>query len=1449
MYSDLCPIDSDRQFGPRVDIECRAFDFTLLFEDIFFLALPATIFLCLLPFRLRTIWRSSNEASSYKRVIWKLALYAVLLLFHLLLLVFRLQEPRLSTAVSIVAATLLSISILAAGILSYLEDQRSIRPSDLLVLYLSTSALLSLPTIRSYWLAPYSTTFRSLAIVTLLVTTFLVFFESVRKTDLLRLIAKGDSEEELVGLWSRGFFVWALPFLRQGYSTTLTLTQIPRVDHELREDATWTKLHRYWQSVQRGRYRLLRATFLSHIHLLLSAVAPRLALSAFVFCQPFLISSSVSVLTVGAQDNTDKSFGPALVGAFVLVYLGIAVSRAFYWRQTNRTIASVRSCLIAMIYRHAIGLRAVELKDTAIVTLMGTDVERIAQALRLIHELWASIVEVGIALWLLQRQMAWAFLAPLIVTLVSILMTWGVSSRIGSAQAVWNERVQKRVAITSTMLSNMKAVQMLGMSNIMKNAVTKLREIELRTSEKFRALLILQILLGNIPVTLAPLITFIVYAIIAVTTKSETLLSSQAFASLSLISLATSPLIRFCQALPSLVQAAACFGRIEHFCLKGSAFDETDSLAGPAGSSKADLDLREMYFRPLGKDDHLMAFERADIAWDSESSPVLRDLTLRLPSGLTAIVGPVASGKSTLLWTILGETTLKAGSMTSAVSRAAFCAQTPWIIDETIRYNVTLGLEFDQDWYSFSVTCSCLQGDLDNLPRGDLTLAGSDGASLSGGQRQRVALARAVYSRLPIVLLDDVTSGLDSQMANTLSNRLFGANGYFRTTGISVIVATNDRRIIQYVDTTIVLEGGKIACSGAFQELPHWNAGIVERYITGEITADVVHTSLSNSHPPSHLEMQHHIKNHPEEAISELDGRRNGNWSVYTYYCRSAGLLSMIAWAVSLLLGAVCNGVSTIWIEKWTEANQIHPNQQLGYYLGVYVMFVILTNISMASELWFSFMRIISNTALKLHSDLLKTTLGAPISFYQKQDIGTILNRFSQDMDMIDMVLPMQAAQFTTGAAYCIVQLLIICVLGKYLTATVPVCGVILFFLQKYYLRTSRQVRLIDIEAKAPLYKHFLETLSGVTTIRAYGRGLAFHQQHQKMLDLAQAPYYMLLCIQQWLVLVLDLMVGGLAVVISAIALSPSISSSNSSIGAGSLGVALVIILQFNNLLSQSIQAWTKLETSIGAVHRVQQFVKDTPQEPVGNNTTQPGWPEQGLIRFENVVAAYATGGPNILKDLNLNVEPGEKIAICGPSGSGKSTTLLALLRMIEIQGRIMIDGVDISNLSGDDLRSRLNVLPQEPFFLPGTVRSNLDVKGLSSAGAVQEAVQKVGLWGRVRDIGGLDANLDPTEWSQGEKQLLCLARALLTPSRVLLLDEATSNVDHETESIMLDVIESAFKEHTIISIVHRFAKVEQFDRVAVLKQGRIVEYDVPQALLNRESAFRELFRAYASSR
>lgn len=469
-------------------------------------------------------------------------------------------------------------------------------------------------------------------------------------------------------------------------------------------------------------------------------------------------------------------------------------------------------------------------------------------------------------------------------------------------------------------------------------------------------------------------------------------------------------------------------------------------------------------------------------------------------------------------------------------------------------------------------------------------------------------------------------------------------------------------------------------------------------------------------------------------------------------------------------------------------------------------------------------------------------------------------NRFSQDMNLIDMTLPSQAIQFTTGFASCLVQLLVLCVVGKYLAAVVPVLAAVLFAIQRYYLRTSRQLRILDIEAKAPLYAHFIDTIAGISTIRAFGWHLSFSGRLAEILDLSQRPFYMLFCVQQWLTLVLDLVAGALAVTLVALALSVSVSGdSRGSIGPGALGVALVLTLQFNGLLTQTIQSWTKLETSIGAVARVQQFVASAPVEPGGARVPSASWPESGSVQVCHLTAAHRPGAAAVLTDMSITIAAGEKLAVCGPSGSGKTSLIMALMQMMDLRsGQILIDGTDISTLDGREVRHHLNVVPQDPFFLSGrSLRFNLDPRGNASDASIEMAIRRVSpsLWERLRAIQGSTSNFSSTstldavfvasEWSHGERQLLCLVRALLAPSRVVILDEAMSSVDDKTEALMQQVVETEFRDRTVISVIHRYSHIAWFDRVAVMQHGRIVECDAPLTLLQRDGSFlKQLYNA-----
>ncbi|KAK1478926.1 ABC transporter [Colletotrichum abscissum] len=1407
-----CPLGSDDQFGPRIDYNCRHFDFTLLFEDAIFHILPSA------------------------------ALLSILTVLHLSFVIINIRSLAPRATASLAAGILNFIAVFAAAFHSFLEDQRSTRPSDLLILYFSASAILSLPRLRTLWLISIAGASRGLWTAIIILTVLVVPLESIGKKRFLRTEYRALTKEEETGFWGRSFFTWLMPFFRLGYSRVIHIRDMPEVDKDLAGDRAGASLEAAWSKRKGQKYHpLIRSGFYAYRGTLFAGVITRLFLTAFTFCQPFLITATVKFMQTPKTPQSER-YGQALVGAYVLTYLGLAVSRAAFSRHQFRFTTMLRAGLMSMIFRQTVSLKADDLKDSAAVTLMGTDIERIVLTFNNLHQIWAAVLEVGIAIFLLQRQIASASVVPVVISIVCAFGVIPVSKTIGRAQTAWIERLQKRVAVTASMLGDMKSIKMLGLSGVLSTTITELRRVELRTSEKFRKLVLSQILVSNLPVEFAPFATFVIYSIIAVITKDQTLTTTNAFTALSLIGLLTEPLLLFCQFVPNIVQGVACFKRIEIFCLKAHEGSLREHLTPPARSSVTTLNRTSIeladHLTQKSSEGIIASFCNAKISWSPDSDIVFKDLSLTIKRGITMVVGPVGCGKSCLMESILGETSHSAGTRERMGHGIAYCAQTPWMMNDTVRRNITGGLHHDPKWFDQVLWLCSLTDDVKNMPGGELYNIGSNGVGLSGGQRQRVALARAVYSRHRVVVLDDVFSGLDSKSVSQISSRLFSKDGHFRRNEISIILATHTSALIRHADELIVLANGEVLSQGPYEQVV---ASSPELITKSRLEDD---NNLQRGEESEQAEEA--VK--PTQIQRTLDAeedrlRQNGSWSVYKYYFERAGWVVVGSFVFATFTEAFCSGFTNIWFQWWVEANEKRPNDNLGMYLGVYAFLFAMACIGLSVECWLLFIRIISATAMSLHGDLLHTSLRAPLSFFQSTDTGSITNRFSQDLNLVDVTLPSNAINFASNACACIVKLIILCVMGKYLATSVPLLVGVLFFVQRYYLRTSRQVRLLDIEAKAPIYTHFLETLKGVATIRAYQWEGKFEEQATKLLNTSQKPHYMLACIQQWLALVLDLIVGALALIIVSMA-----TSITDKFSPGAIGVSMVLVLGFNNSLATTIKNWTALETSIGAVARIREFAQTTPSEEreLGSSGVPPErWPMQGRIAFESVTARYTKDGDATLKNLSLSISSGQKIAVCGPSGSGKTSFVLSLLKMIEVtEGKISIDGIDLEGLERAGVRSRINVIPQEPFFIPGSVRFNLDPHSRESSETIKAALDKVGLLGKIAMAGGLDSELDADGFSVGERQLLALTRALVERSQILILDEATSSVDQDTEDKMQRIIEEEFLEQTVISVIHRLRFIEKYDRVLLLKQGEVVEWDSPDTLLATDSEFKKLLAA-----
>lgn len=479
----------------------------------------------------------------------------------------------------------------------------------------------------------------------------------------------------------------------------------------------------------------------------------------------------------------------------------------------------------------------------------------------------------------------------------------------------------------------------------------------------------------------------------------------------------------------------------------------------------------------------------------------------------------------------------------------------------------------------------------------------------------------------------------------------------------------------------------------------------------------------------------------------------------------------------------------------------------------------------------------IPRTAIYLHGRLLETVENAPLVFFTSTDAGQIVNRFSQDLSVIDMELPAAGLILANNACMAIIQTILVCISTSYFTIVLPFVLIVIYALQKFYLRTSRQIRLLDLEAKAPLYSNFLETLSGLVTIRAFGWTKDMEKRNMAFLDASQRPFYLLYCIHRWLALVVDLLVAALAVILVAL-----IVRFRRYADAGFVGVALINIMTFNMTLSSVIKNWTAIETSLGAVSRIKSFENSTPSEKLLQESQEvpPEWPSKGSIVISDISACYRLDQVPALRNISLSIPADQKVGICGPSGSGKSSFVALLFHMLEIkEGLMTIDGIDLSKIPRRVLRERLTVIPQEPIFLKGTIRQNLDPQGLSKDDSAAELVlRKVGLWSIVTNGGGLDVAMEAEELlSHGQRQLFCLARAMLRPSRILIIDEATASVDLQTDKLMQQIISEHFAGCTIVAVAHRLQTIRNFDRIAVFQNGRVVEYGAPDALLADEGS------------
>ncbi|ROW01307.1 hypothetical protein VMCG_05930 [Cytospora schulzeri] len=1368
----------DGSFGPAVE-GCRGgFDFTLKFEKIFLSLIPASIFIAAsLPRFIYLLRRPVIVKESIFGTL-KLLVIAAYAILQLTLLGLTAAETAKLRELFISSAALNVLSSLCMLTVSFLEHARSARPSILLNSYLFLTVLLDIAQTRTLWLASTTTdefTITQLSTAALVVKAAISWLESQHKDRWIKLDLKQHSPEEMTGIYGLGAYFWLNKLFLAGYSKVIRMDDLYPLDSSMTAEALETRLASFIEKAGfRGqRFGLAKALAKTLAVALLTPVGPRISLIGFTFCQPFLINSTLSYLQEPSATRI-PSIGYGLIGATIIIYTGMALSTALYWYFHERSMWMARGALASAIYRKTTEAKIGVSDDSAAITLMSTDVERIRQGMLLMHEFWANTIEVAIACFLLYRSLGVAFVAPIIVVAICVLLAIGLASFTSNRQTEWMDKIQTRVGMTANVIANMKSLRISGLALPIESMVQNLRLKELEAGGRFRMVLTYSVVIAFAPFFISPVLTF--------AWTSTTLDVTTMFTSYSYLVLLSNPLTSLFQCVPQVLAAAACLGRIQSFLEKDSREDFRKPLTqGASPEEKADAH---------AENTPMVSISQASFGWTKESMTLV-DIDLTIPHRqLTIVVGPIASGKSTFCKALLGEAPYFDGRvlLRPQSRRVGYCDQNSFLSNATIKQNITAFSVLDQSRYNEVVEATMLTIDLLTLPQGDDTKVGSNGITLSGGQRQRVSMARALYLETEFFVFDDILSGLDADTEEQVFRRVFGPDGLIKRRGATAVLCTHSVRHLPSADNIIALADGTIVEQGNFGELM-----ANQRYIhsLGVKVEDSEKQSLvssgaaveSDESTPDPLLRAKTATEINVQSDEELATRRNGDRKVYYHYYKSLGFWPVSVFTVLSLVCGFLYNFQNIFITLWsTGRGQVPPLHSNVFYIGVFAALQVVGLICIFAVVAILMTWMIGLSGSVLHKAALHTVINAPLRFFTTTDTGVVTNYFSQDMTLIDGELPNALLNLALGAAMCLGMAAVIATSSPYLATCYPLLVLVLWMIQRFYLRTSRQLRLLDLEAKSPLYTHFLDTMKGLATFRAFGWIQDGIVKNSNLLDNSQRPAYLLAMIQRWLAFTLDSAVAVLATVV--VVLSTQVHSNT-----GFTGASLITFMTFGSSITNLVQTYTQLEISLGAINRLKTFSeKVKPEQQPGEDVIpDESWPYKGKIEIRGVSASYSDTSSSdseasesdipsspstprnlALRDLNITIHGGEKIAICGRSGSGKSSTLLMLLRLLDpipsTVENIDIDGVPLYRIDRAVLRQRIIAVPQDAVFLPdgSSFKLNLDPVSVSSDMECKSVLETVGLWPFVTERGGLAAGMSPDTLSQGQKQLFSLARAIL---------------------------------------------------------------------------------------
>uniref|UniRef100_A0A8B9IBK5 ABC-type glutathione-S-conjugate transporter n=1 Tax=Anser brachyrhynchus TaxID=132585 RepID=A0A8B9IBK5_9AVES len=1057
----------------------------------------------------------------------------------------------------------------------------------------------------------------------------------------------------------------------------------------------------------------------------------------------------------------------------------------------------LKTAVTGLVYRKILIMSNASRKAVTvgeIVNLVSVDVQKLMDLIIYFNGTWLAPIRIIICFVFLWQLLGPSALTSIAVFLFLLPLNFMITKKRSHFQVHFMKHKDERAKLTNAILSDIKVIKLYGWEKTFMEKVLGIRKQELQALKRSQILFSQMVCFFFAPFQIA----FVMFAVYTLVDNTHVLDAQKAFVSLTLINILNTAHSFLPFSINAVVQVNCrlCFFFFFEFCL--------------------------------------FSFQKAYIKGGQRligaGCSFLCRIDLTVPQGsLLAIVGQVGAGKSSLLSALLGELEQMDGCVTMK-GTAAYVPQQAWIQNASVEDNILFGNEMDEAWFNSVVDACALQPDLESFPAGQKSEIGEKGINISGGQKQRVNLARAVYQKASIYLLDDPLSAVDAHVGQHIFEHVLGPSGLLKDK--TRVLVTHTIGILHQVDNIVVLVDGMISEIGSYQELLQRNGAFAE-FLHSHITAE---ENACSGFPgnPNELELFF-----PDLSVTCF---LNVNTSIYAAYLKAAG----IPLCVYIILLFTCQQALSFfrgyWLSMWTNdpvynGTQQHTELRVGVFGALGVIQAVCRFVSTAAVLLGGVI-----ASHKLFLQLLRNVGRSPMVFFEQTPIGNLLNRFSREMDAIDSIIP-DKLKSLLGFLFNLLEIYLVIIVAtpKAAMAIVPLTVFYAVF-QHFYVVTSCQLRRMDAASRSPIYSHISETFHGSSVIRAYKDQERFILKSNFLVDENQRICFAGAVADRWLATNLEFLGNGIVLFAALFA-----TVGRKHLSPGTAGFSISYALQITGVLNWMVRSWTEIENNIVSVERVREYSRTPKEAPWTLNGKLQGqvWLTEGRIEFRNYSLRYRPNLELALKHINLSIKGKEKIGITGRTGAGKSTLAVGLLRLVEAaEGAILIDGQDIAQLGLHDLRTKITVIPQDPVLFSGTLRMNLDPLNQYTDADIWTALEVTQLKNFVADLP------DQLEYkctdrgenlSAGQKQLVCLARALLQKAKVLILDEATAAVDLETDLQIQSTLRTQFKESTVLTIAHRINTIMDCDRILVLDNGQISEFNTPEQLIAQKGLFYRL--------